>query len=324
MLRVRSNRRRSLDRTNLVVATAVAAIGIYQYFFNPTLWGFASSEGIEKYIFGATLRVNSLLPSAMTLGAYLVLSALLALTLPTRGTWTTAAVSLCVVCALLTGNKSTFFSLGAVLVYGLADRGVRRRGVRGLLPYLAGVGVGYLVLLAFVDVWGPWLEGVNSTVFRVVAPFFFAGETDQVSYLLAYWRLLFLLYGGSGASALAFGNGLGLTRQNTTFFGGEALGDFMVAESFLVQLLFEVGIIGLLLFHGVLWRVFRRARAQPPHHGLGFDHVLVALYANMIVVHVFSGVFLGFLWGYFAALLAFGQRLRETGVSSETVASQAI
>ncbi len=307
-----------LTRANLAVATIIAVIGIYQYFFNPTLWGFSTYEGVEKYVFGDTLRVNSLLPSAMTLGAYLVVSALLAMTLPARGTWTNAAVAMCVVCAFLTGNKSTFFSLGAVFVYGLADRGIRRHGIWGSLPYLAGVGLTYLVLLATVDAWGPWLDRFNRTLFRVIAPFFFTGETDQVSYLFAYWRMLFLFYGGSGPAALAFGNGLGLTRQNTTFFGGDVLGDFIVAESFFVQLLFEVGIIGLLFFHVVLWRVFRRARAQRPQRRLGFDHALVALYANMIVVHVFSGVFLGFLWGYFAALLSSGRlRVLATDISPE-------
>ena len=294
----------ALTRTNLRVATLVAVIGTYQYFFNPTLWGFSTYVGVEAMYTGRELRINSVMPSAMTLGAYLVISALLGLTLSGRKVWTSVAVATCLAAAFLTGNKSTVFALGVAVMYGLVDRGIRRHGLWGPLLYLSGAAVVYVVLLAAVGVWGPWLAGFNATLFRAVAPFFFTGETGEVSYLLAYWGMLFVFYGGGGIGAAMFGNGLGLTRQNTTFFGGDALGDFLVAESFLVQVLFEVGVVGLLLLHVVLWRAFRRARAERTPGRIGYDHVLAALYANMIVVHVFSGVYLGFVWAYVVALLS--------------------
>jgi hypothetical protein len=294
----------ALTRSNLAIATVVAIIGIYQYFFNRTLWGFATYGGVNTYLEGgAALRINSLLPSAMTLGAYLVVSALLALTLERRRKGTIIAVATCLACAALTGNKSTVLCLGVAGLYWLVDRGRRRHGLFRPILYLAGAGVAYVALLSAVRVWGPWLEAFNGTLFRAVAPFFFTGDTSQVSTLLAYWATLFVFRAGSGIGAVLVGNGLGLTRQSNVVFGGQPLGDFPVAESFFIQLVFEIGVVGLVLFHVVLWRAFRQARAQSSPDRLGFHHVLVALYANMIVVHVFSGPFLGFAWGYIIALL---------------------
>ena len=294
-----------LTRVNLAVATVVAVVGLYQYLLDPTLSGFSTYGGVEVYLTaGRELRINSLLPSAMTLGAYMVVSVLLALTLPARTAFVKTAVALCLICAFLTGNKSTLFCLGAAGLYWLVERSERRHGLLRPMAALGAVVLLYLVILSAAGSWAPWLARVSPTVYRAVAPFFFTGDIGEVAYLLAYWAMLFTFYGGSGLAALAFGNGLGLTRQNTTFFGGEVLGDFIVAEGFLVQLLFEIGIVGLVLFHVVLWRVFRAARERRVPGRAGFDHVLAALYANMIVVHVFSGVFLGFLWGYFASLLS--------------------
>jgi hypothetical protein len=292
-----------VTRTNLAIAAVVAIIGIYQYLFNRTLWGFSSYGGVGEYFeLGAALRVNSVMPSAMTLGAYLVFAAVLGLT-ERGGGWRKAAIGLCIACAFLTGNKSTLLSLGAVVVYTAADRGMHKYGVWGLVRAGVGVLAGYAVLLITVATWGPWLAELNPTLYRVIAPFFFAGDLSGVTFLVAYWATLFIFYGGSGFGSILLGNGVGLTRQDTTFFGGGALGDFPVAESYFVQLLFEIGLVGFLLFHVILWRVFRRARAARPPAKFGIDHMLVALYANMIVVHVFSGVFVGFLWGYFVSLL---------------------
>src|SRR6266487_2742170 len=39
----------SLTKTNLSVAMIVAVIGIYQYFFNPTLSGFSTFSGVEIF-----------------------------------------------------------------------------------------------------------------------------------------------------------------------------------------------------------------------------------------------------------------------------------
>ena len=309
-----------LTRTNLRVAVVIALIGIYQYFFNPTLWGFSTYGGVGTFFYaGAALRINSLLPSAMSLGAYLVISALLALAfLPRRG-WTLVSVGTCVGCALLTGNKSTLFMLGALALYMLVQRDGRRGSLLRPLIHVALVGGVYLLLLALSDVWLPWLERFNPTLYRATAPFFFSDDTASLGRLVAIWRMLFVFYGGSGFGSIMFGNGVGITRQETTFIGGQPLGDFPVAESFVVQLLFETGVVGLALFHVLLWMLYRAAKSARPPGKLGVDHVLVALYANMIVVHVFSTIFTGFLWGYFVSLLAVPRQTRQS--VSETLSA---
>lgn len=260
-------------RLNVLVSTVVAALAIYQYFSNPTLWGMILSlyDGSDPTI---TKRAISLVSSPQALAIYLALSVSGLLVLP-KTALSYGLIALHVFAMLLTGSKAIAAYFAAFLpMYAYVHR---------VRPVVIGIFAVVLVLFYL-------MANDNVLVARVFQPVlgqFSASESVRVG---IWWNIL---AGADRPAALLLGHGLGSAERltyNLFQYGVDS------AESYLLKVLYEMGVAGIALFsmvYGLSW--IRMSRLDPP-----LTPIFAGFLTNLAIVHAFSGLFVAFV---FSAML---------------------
>lgn len=262
-------------RSIFIAVGFVVTLGAFvQFFVSRTLFGLLgpavyTSEGVGTMY---TQRAISFITSPQSLSIFLGVLFALNITGKKQKTAFVAATSALILFAgLLTGSKSFVLFIGLFAVLFAIDQ---RRW--GFLMVLVG-----LILLF------PVLAAVSETTGRLVG---MAERLTNLSDYLTFQIWLSFVTFPSDLIQVLFGHGLGIVSR-----GAQILYEYSIlngsAESFFVQLYFETGVVGLLIFCVVYGIAIRRI-ARTKYRFLAY--ILLALLSNLIGTPAYYGYTISF------------------------------
>lgn len=272
----------------LIIPVAVVAfIGIAQYSL-----GLAPSGWIDVSLFeGITSRAVSIFNNPNILGLYLAMIFPMILIAfyhksPKIKILGGIATAFVLVCIAFTYSRSAWI---AILCGGIAFAiMVSPRGVLWLIP---SAGVGFLAYLAFPDSIGARLEK-------------FVTLADSAnSYRMAVWNsswnmLPDVLFGGIGLGEEAF---------KTAYINYAEAGtqSAMHAHSLYLQIVIQLGLIGLLLFFVLLFSIVRKCYSSSTLSGTGGDILVVSRAALSGAVALLAAGIFDYTWYNFRVFFIF-------------------
>lgn len=259
-------------RLNVPFAVVISILALYQFYIDPTLFGIVRTVYAEADS-GVTKRAVSVFGTPQVLGIYLALMTGYLLTLPLN-LRRASVLALIGAAMLMTGSKSVsvFF-----LVYFL----VAAWKLGPAKTILAGAILGAAAFFAAAKF---------ALVARVFGPVGMLLQRRGDARVYIWERYLDI----KGIGDLLIGHGVGSAERvahDRFGFGMDS------AESYVLKVFFEVGMIGLVLFVCVYATAIRVALRR--------DRVVALLLSgfatNLLVVHTFAGLFISF---FVCALLA--------------------
>ena len=265
------------------VIIATSLLGIVQYFFAPTMFGLQNEDSSRQLMFLAEgnleftdyvtfFRATSLWSSPQICGLYLSLYIIGYYSFFGHTLSTFFTLLPCFMCGVLTSNKS--FLLNMLLFFFLKFK------ISILWKSLCVVSG---ILILSLGVTGNMDNAVFDrllSVDRIIEE-----ETAKESRFEIYKRLL--------SECIPWGNGVG-SLQNNKFHNSER-----VAESFLLQILYEMGFLPCALFLLILFLQFRSCPKK-------LRLLMFAAFSSMIYIHAFNSIHMMFF--YSLVFLDFSKR----------------
>lgn len=287
-----------LMKINIYLSAVIALLGLYQYFFDYTLFGMVTSVYgvVESNI---TRRAVSVFGSPQTLGIYLAVVVGYLITIPkTRLQWLILLVDMSVM--FLSGNKAVFvFFVAFFATYAKIDR----RAWRNLL--LVGCGL-LLFSLALPD---------TVLVQRMLDPIRFV-LTGQGDARVGIW--MNVLDETQSVWQLLLGHGVGTAERllfNRYQYGADS------TESYVLKLYYEVGLVGL----GWFLAVYLTAIKQAARMRENVRPIFWGFLTNLLFVPAFSGIFISFFFSAFIAKsLTYPEGAKQTGSPPVALPGQAV
>ena len=294
MIKLPALNKETIDLFLIYVALINVAGAIVFFFYDPLVFGWVGesvySDSAKMAVGNIDLRARTFIGTPQTVGVYaaVMLFASYSNTTISRK-FKFACVGLLFILGLLSGSKSFYLSLLAILVAFSALNGVR---VRYLLLCLCIPGL----LVVWQDV-----AGIFGRVVGIVG-YLETGISKHATYI-AWAEVLNYLQTNQG---LIFGQGLGALSRAGQLYYTSGL-SFTTAESFILQILFESGLLGLLmLLTSIAYLLICSLKSKDyANFALG-----MGIFVNMFVSPSFYGSAFGFLGYYY--LFSSQYRLSKT------------
>tara|TARA_Y100001980_G_C14546338_1_gene326364 strand:+ start:248 stop:1051 length:804 start_codon:yes stop_codon:yes gene_type:complete len=200
-----------------------------QFFVSPTIFGLTSNNiyGQEIVNLNITKRAISFISSPQSLGTFLSICTILTW-IKITGTKKWLSLILLFSSGMLTLSKIYFMTVATFFLINYFSFSK----IKQLLGFF-GLSLGFIILF---EKFYP-----NNRVFEL---FFLLFDLEN-SYTFSVWES-FLSYDTSVFNKI-FGNGIGVLSR-----GAQSLGNYLIlngsAESFILQIFFEIGFVGLILF----------------------------------------------------------------------------
>ena len=252
----------------------IAILAVIQYFFSPDLFGlFIADEGYLKWAsdsdfdsYSVFFRASSLLGSPQILGLNMALFIVVFLKyiMNNRRPFDYFLLVCYLIAGILSGSKSFFFVVGVYMIFAvfLAKTKLTTKIIAALI-----VASALLILNYFSDVLG-FLGRISDV--QTIAEGEKGGRLERYSFVLA--NASFIGEGPGTAQAIS-----GFTRNI------DAL------ESYLFQMLYELGIIPFIFFLAVIISGFLKSKCK----------IIIALIAfSMVYVHAFNSFVFFIFWSF--------------------------
>lgn len=269
----------------LIVAASI--LGLVQYFVSPMLFGLVKEDMSRIFSFAANstaslgdyFRVSSLWLSPQICGLFLSLYIIGYYTFMEHNLSTFLTLLPCVFCGVLSFNKSFFLNMFLLFLCKIKISFLTKS-----LLVIAGI---LCLISVSLDNPDSKAHGRILSIDRIIEE-----ETLEDSRLNIYQKKL--------SECCFWGNGIGII-QNTAAYNSEN-----VAESFLLQVLYEIGVIPFVL---LLLIIFRQYFTSPPKMRL----LLFAAYLSMLYVHAFNSIYMALY--YSLLFLDFSPKRRQDSKS---------
>lgn len=255
----------------------VALLAFYQFYVDHSLFGIVTTV-YGQAAPNVTRRAVSIFGTPQVLGIFMAICVAYMLARPKRKSWY-LILPLDIVAMVLTGTKSISIFFAVFLVAYARRLRMRDRILGGALLILLLV-VGYQTV---------------PLVHRVLEPIDFLIERRGDARILIWLRY----FNASDWFDVIFGHGVGTAERIAFNRLGYAMDS---AESYLLKVYYELGITGVGLFLGT-YLTAARALARS-HRTLAL--LLYAFLTNLVVVHVYAGLFMSF---FVSAIVAYGLAL---------------
>lgn len=281
-------------KTTLQYSVVVSLGAIIQYYISPTLFGLInnrlySNEAVLSNVNFAK-RGISFISSPQNLGVFQGLIFSLSLTQFKKyfsSNFYYLFLGLTLFAGILTGSKAFYLFISIYLFYFL----VLRNKIK--FNYLLII----LLLFLSLPIIFPTLY-MSETVQRIIIVFNLVSFSD-IS-VVSIWELFFESF--DTIQKIMFGKGLGLLSSYSQLtFGYEILNGS--SESYLLQLFYEIGLIGLFIWLTFFKISINKLKSQPELRDYAF--VLIALFSNLLFTPSFYGLIISFFFypfiiiGYF-------------------------
>lgn len=244
----------------------VALLAFLQYLSSPTLWGVISLESMlleeasktDLSQYSLFFRASSILGSPQYLGMFMGLYSILFYSICKKNAFNYILFFIFIIAALLSGSKSCIMILLLFFLYQILFHGYFFRGI--VFFSIAFI----LIFLFFKEL--PIITRVKDLEYLL------DGEQERTSIYIYFLSRVNLI-----------GNGMG-TIQN--ILGTNA--SSRVAESYLLQLLYELGIIPFVIFMSI---IIKKMLSKP-----FFIYSVILLFC-LVIVHCFNGFVFFVFWG---------------------------
>lgn len=265
---------------NIIFACVNAILGVYQYFIDPSLFGFAFHEiyGNEALMNSGLMlrRVTALLGSPQNYSLYLALATSLVSFSTFRRSSKYLAFVVMATGGVLSGSRSYSLFLMMVLGVNLGFRVFTTR-IRAIEKFGALIGVVLFVFLVFSF---SSMEWTNDTISRLFV-FFRDWPAFQI-----YVQHLQSMHG----TDFLLGKGMGYNeRLVATFMNVDGYRSF---ESYILSLFVQGGVLALMAFVYIYGRTLRNCRRSGE---IFYYSILVALLTNLFATPSFNGLPMSFI-----------------------------
>lgn len=283
MIKLPALNKEMIDLFLIYVALINVAGAIVFFFYDPLVFGWVGesvySDSAKMAVGNIDLRARTFIGTPQTLGVYaaVMLFASYSNTTISRK-FKFASVVLLFILGLLSGSKSFYLSLLAILVAFSALNGVRARYL------LLCLGIPGLLVV------GQDVAGIFGRVVGVVG-YLETGISEHATYI-AWAEVLNYLQSNQG---LIFGQGLGALSRAGQLYYTSGL-SFTTAESFILQILFESGLLGLLMLLTSIAYLLICSLKSKDHANFALG---MGIFVNMFVSPSFYGSAFGFLGYYY-------------------------
>jgi hypothetical protein len=262
----------------IFISVLVSAIGVYQYFADMSLWGFASSLdrrfALDAYYKYSVIRISSLFTSTQILSIFILLATILVLenSNKIKKNYLIALILLFLFTAALTGSQIILLGIITYFIYYvvLRNKNFKRKTAPIIIIGLLLVLFTMLIMLMMFDYSGVKIE-TNSPIIRVFRPilnfdqFIYSESALETSRINVYKRAIM------ENDSIFLGSGLGTSNSI-------AVSNRQPLESFLFQVFIETGIIGLLIFLFMFKKIYSYQSNQLKNKGFIMVIVVTMLF----------------------------------------------
>lgn len=274
-------------KVNIIFATVTAIFGIYQYFIDPSLMGFAihdiygSPELMESGRF--VRRVTGLMGSPQNYSLYLATMTCLLIYANFKKKYKYIALLIMLLGGLLSGSRA--YTAMLLLVIAIAS-GINVIKNSKNADVLAKRVILFISLLGILFVMLN-LNFSNRTLGRM---FVFISDWPALRIYYSYLE-------SADLSSLLLGNGLGFNeRLVAQFFKEEYYSIFGVYyssfESYLLSLLMQTGLVGVI---GFLWIYFQSLKKTLKRNFVIYYATLIGIFINISFTPSFNGLTMSFI-----------------------------
>ena len=253
------------------------------FFYDPLVFGWVGESiySDAKKMAGGNveLRARTFIGTPQTIGVYSAVMLFAAYSnRMISPTFKTISIILLFIMGLLSGSKSFYLSLVAIIFSYTMFRGLR---LRYMLAFLCAP----ILLILSKD-----LNGIFGRIVGVLS-YLETGIENHATYI-AWAKVLNYMMDSGG---ILFGYGLGaLSRSGQVYYTHDLL--FTTAESFILQVLFEAGIVGLLILLSSIAYLLICNLKNKGHANFAIG---VGIFVNMFISPSFYGTAFGFLGYYY-------------------------
>jgi len=255
----------------------VGFLGVLQYFFSPTLFGLIDehhSKGIEwanSMSFGeyvSFFRASSILGSPQVYGLFISLFIILIQIL--KITTSFIGIAFLLFAGILSGNKSFLLIIGIYYIYSFLKNNSLLKLKKVLLTVI------FLIITIFINIDNNDIGTVNRlfNIDKIVQ------QEEKDSRLERYINII-------NNNNILIGSGFGTKTDRNDL-------SLKVAESYIFQILSEVGVIGLIFFLLLIFFSFLQAKNQ---YFKDMRILISSIFISMIIVHAFNSPVFYIFWG---------------------------
>lgn len=260
-----------------VIFSIVGILGLYQFLFDVSLFGYASSlhsrYDLNLYQMYSVVRITSVFPSVQILSVFLLLSLVVVMenfrVISRKISFITPFIIL--IAGIFTGSK--IFTVGVILytIYYIIFRINNRNKIFSIMIII-------FATLVLISAQGIFSSLDNATIKRTMNPIFdlkgfIHSETSEDS-----TRMNIYISTLTDNNSLILGNGVGTANSI-------AVKDRLALESYILQILQELGIIGLIIFMGLLITSYKKSNLLIQHKA-----VIIIMTFSMIFNQAFVSV----------------------------------
>ena len=283
MIKLPAFEKEKIDLILIYVALVNVFGAIVFFFFDPLVFGWVGesiySDSTKMAGGNIDLRARTFIGTPQTVGVYAAIMLFASYSNKTISrNFKFISILMLFILGLLSGSKSFYLSLFAIMVSNAVLNGIRLK---------------YLVLLGCIPVLLFYFQDFSGIFRRVIGILYYleAGISNHATYI-AWAEVLNYLQDNQG---IVFGKGIGaLSRSGQLFIDSDL--SFTTAESFILQILFESGLFGLLaLLASIMFLLISNLKSQNyANFSLG-----VGIFVNMFVSPSFYGSAFGLLCYYY-------------------------
>ncbi len=270
---------RAYVRLHLVLGTAMAGFGVYQFFVDPTLFGVNPHRiysDLEQLARGVTLRATSFIGSPQTFGGYMGVMWGLAHLVRRLGVRFPLLVAVGIA-GLLSGS-GIFFAM--VLGFTAVRVVSGMRTPARFLASVAGITIGAMIVVALQGI------DIDEAVYRALS-------LDASGHVSEWFKFLV----PTSLERTVFGHGLGVSdRLVEVLSEGNVPAQWVTEqESYLIKVFYEAGLVGIVAFAGLYAAACLRCAWGAGHAPRVMLALLVGLVANLFAAPAFAGLTFSFV-----------------------------
>lgn len=320
---------KSFVHANLAFAVLSAGFAVYQYFVDTSLFGTTPDRAyshIDPAVFTPfTQRATAFIGSPQNFGIYLAISAATLFWINVKPWLKISFVTIIVAAAFLAASKAFFaffiaFFVGRILFLDNQKRAVSfivclLLGLLLLAGAVFGEQAGQYILDGFADL----SENQLTFLDTVISAFKFAA---RLSSGLGHEYNFEGFIRFRGPFELFYGNGLGLTdRVVEVIMGRDAVENWVLgSESYILKILYEIGLIGLAIFCSLFFMAFRQTRKAAGNSFPCYFPVLCGVMANLLVTPSFTGLTMSFvMWPFILFPVLCNMKMAEDQIAHAEV-----